>query len=32
MNMASYINKAKGKLLSQNAAQQVGNVMFKMEF
>ena len=27
-----FLNKAKGKLLSKNAAQPVGNVMFKMEF
>ena len=31
MNMAPYINKAKGKLLSQNAAQPVGNLMFDMK-
>ena len=29
MNLAPYINKAKGKLLSQNEAQPVGNIMFK---
>ena len=28
--MQPYVNKAKGKLLSQNAAQPVGNIIFKM--